>query len=72
MKFLCGEDRMHEAVAVPLPDSLEISSIKKCANETKYNAYLFIFYPGVLFYADWYAAHSLHAAFLRSQAFYMP
>lgn len=34
---------MHEIVAVPLPDNLEISFIKKCANETKYNVYLFIF-----------------------------
>lgn len=63
---------MHEIVAVPLPDNLEISLIKKCANETKYNVYLFIFYPGVLFYADWYAAHSLYTAVLCSQAFYVP
>jgi len=51
---------------------MEISFIKKCANETKYNVVLFVFYPGVLFYADWYAAHNLHTAVLCSQAFYVP
>lgn len=63
---------MHEIVVVSLPDNLEISFIKKCANGIKYNVYLFTVYPGVLFYAGWFAAHNLHRAVLCSQAFYVP